>query len=95
MNGIRERARLKKRIEFSKPRAAATKSLSKSHYITPRGSFLKQSNNARNFENGQQQKYPNLDFDWNRPNTGIRLSTGVPSYLNNSPNRLGICGPIS
>ena len=33
--------------------------------ITPRESVLQRSKNARNFGNGRQQKYPNLDFDRN------------------------------
>ena len=50
---------------------------------TPRESVLQRSKNARNFGNGRQQKYPNLDFDRNWLNTGIRLLAAVPSNLNN------------
>ena len=55
---------------------------------TPRESVLQRSKNARNFGNGRQQKYPNLDFDRNSlQNTEIRLDllAGVPSCLNNFP----------
>ena len=52
---------------------------------TPRESVLQRSKNARNFGNGRQQKYPNLDFDRNWLNTGIRVLAAVPSNLNNSP----------
>ena len=52
--------------------------------FTPRGSVLKRSKNARNFENGRQLKYPNLDFDRSRPNTGIR-----PGALNTPDSTIG------
>ena len=46
---------------------------------------MQRSKDARNFQNGRQQKYPDLDFDRNQPNTGIRLLVGVPSCLKNLP----------